>query len=103
MGGLDGPLLGIEVVGSGAEVFHQAEGMALIAHLNDSERRVGRQLERLTLQVTDGLLVGEVDGGWRVKGGGWREVRLAVEVSKTSCFSTQTLFWISGLQDSQHC
>jgi hypothetical protein len=59
MGGLDGPLLGIEIVGTGAEILHHSKRITLIAHLHKPERRVGRKLEGLTLQIADGLRVGK--------------------------------------------
>ena len=47
MSGLDLPLLGVEVVGSIADVLHQSEGMTLEAYLHQTTGRVGRQDDSL--------------------------------------------------------
>ena len=59
VGALDAPLLGVEIVGTGADVLGQAEGNALEADLDEAARSVGRQGEGFVAQIGEGLRVGE--------------------------------------------
>ena len=63
MGATDAPLFGIEIVGTGAEVIHQAKTLATEADLNDAARSIGREDEGLALEVAEGVGEGEVDAG----------------------------------------
>ena len=57
VGGSDAPLLGVEVVGSGADILHHAERMALEGDGDDAARGVGVQCQGFAAQVSDGLRV----------------------------------------------
>ena len=63
MGATDAPLFGIEIVGTGAKVIHQAKTLAAEADLNDAARSIGREDEGLALEVAEGVGEGEVDAG----------------------------------------
>ena len=61
MGGLDAPGLGVEVVGTVADVFHRTEGEAFVGDGDDATRGIGGQHEGLATQVAKGIGVGEID------------------------------------------
>ena len=70
MGGLDAAGLGVEVVGTIADVFGRAEGIALIGKGNDATRGIGREYKGLATQIAQGIGVREFlveCGMWKVE------------------------------------
>jgi hypothetical protein len=51
VGGLDAPGLGIEVVGTVADVLSRTEGIALIGKGDDAARGIGREDKGLASQI----------------------------------------------------
>ena len=54
MGALDAPGLGVEVVGTVADVFGRSERLPLIGDGDDAARGIGRQHKGLATQVLEG-------------------------------------------------
>ena len=61
MGGLDAPGLGIEVVGTIADVLCRAERIAQIGKGDDATRGIGRENKGFASQIAQGIGIGEVD------------------------------------------
>ena len=61
MGALNAPGLGVEVVGTVADVFGRTERLPLIGDGDDAARGIGRQYECLATQILKRLGVGHID------------------------------------------
>ena len=61
MGALDAPGLGVEVVGTVADVFGRTERLPLIGDGDNAARGIGRQYESLATQILERCGVIDID------------------------------------------